>query len=200
MKKILYFLLTICLFPMVGCDSSDEPQVDDTLVLADGFYVYDGFDTASGRHRINFYMSTKDIKSDEKIAYTDVLLYVYALTQPERDPSEPSGRICIMPLGYVGPFLTDGSVGEVELVYYIGKTGFDEQGEENMTGSGWVNYNADGSTEKFYAAETGIHRIEYDEVSKMYIISGEMIDKTAGKTLKYRLSSSNKLIYIPQGM
>lgn len=196
MRKLL--LLTITAFLFFSCtDTNSEKDIADETILKDGFYMYDGYDSASGRHRINIYACSEVMSEREGREYIDVLLWIYSDKKPEVKPDGGDVRVKIMPTGPVSPFYTDGR--ELPpLVYYVGATGIDENGLPNMTGSGWVTYK-DGEAIAYNACEFGQHNITYDSEIKMYTISGTMTDTTNGKELKYKFTSDKDLIEMIQG-
>ena len=199
MKKI-FLLMTVAFFAFACTDKNgtgnDENEFDG-VVMADGFYFYDGFDNSSGRHRISIITCTQKIGAQEG-EYTDLMLWVYSESEPEIKPGGSNDRIKLLPTGPVSPFFTDGRP-LPPLVYYIGAHRVDEQGEQNVIGSGWITYNADRTIKEIGVCEKGEHNITFDETTKMYTITGEMIDETIGKVYKYKYSSDKDLVEMLQG-
>ena len=195
MKKVFLLLMTACL--AFSCtDNKGEGNKSNATVLNDGFYMLDGFDGASGRYRINVYACTQDM-ANKSGKYTDVLLWIYSDSDPKVKPDGGDSRIRIMPTGPVTPFFEDGR--ELPpLVYHIGKTGKDAEGEQNMQGSGWVNFDENGKPVDYFACEKGEHSITYNSTTKMYTITGKMIDETKGEEFEYTFTSDKDLIEMIQ--
>lgn len=167
---------------------------DDSIVMADGFMAYDGLDSASGMYRLNIMMSSKSMSDSSIDEYDDVVLYVYLKNELERIDD----RTRKVPFGKITPFYTDGSeLGD--MVYYIGKHFTDQDGSENAQGTA-VFHNKDGKIASTTVADdTDKSSFEIvDNGDGSYTVKGIYVDKTLGKTYKFKYTDDKAVFSLDQ--
>lgn len=165
---------------------------DDAVVLQDGFMAYDGFDSASGRFRLNIMMCSESMSGNDG-TYEDILIYVYLKNELESIDNKTRK----VPFGKITPFYTDGSsLGD--MVYYIGRHKSDADGA-NAEGTSVFYYSENVNSEIIVADDTDNSEFEIiDNGDGTYTVRGIVVDKTKGKSYKFKYTDRKPVYSIDQ--